>query len=95
MKWAGMLGIVTWSRITSITSRSSIPGRLSEMLTNVPFGPRSLVTACSVVQPVRSWSAALAMTSPRRRPFWCAGDPSNTRTTVMLRSSDWMVIPSP
>ncbi len=86
MNDADRLGMLTWSRITRISSSRSKPLRRTPMLTNVPFGPFSLSTVASVVQPLVLTPSTSAITSPRRMPLLNAGEPSNTRTAVMSPS---------
>ena len=88
MNDADRLGMLTWSRITRISSSRSNPRRRTPMLTNVPFGPLSLLTVASVVQPFALSPSTVAITSPRRMPLLNAGEPSNTRTAVMSPSID-------
>ena len=76
MNDADRLGMLTWSRITRISSSRSNPLRRTPMFTNVPFGPLSLLTVASVVQPlvlapstVGDHVAAADAVAERRRAF--------------------------
>src|SRR5262245_63618406 len=63
---AGTVGMCTSSRLTARSIGPGYPTRLNVTLTDEPFGPRSLRTACSVVHPLVASPSILAITSPRR-----------------------------
>ncbi len=87
--------MLTSSRSTVSSIRSSKPRRLIDTCTDVPFGPFNLETALSLAQPLALSPAILAIVSPRLMPRRNAGEPSKTLPTRMSPSMAWMVMPRP
>ncbi len=95
MNDADRLGMLTWSRITRISSSRSKPLRRTPMFTKVPLGPFNRFTVASVVHPLALSPSTSEITSPRRMPLSNAGEPSKIRVAVMSPSMEVIWRPSP